>query len=48
MTNEICANKLHHLKRSEAMGGNGGQTNYGLVIIKCRILSIDSLSCSEV
>ena len=26
--NEICANKPHHLRRSEAMGGIGGQTNY--------------------
>lgn len=27
MTDEICANKPHRLRRAGAMGGNGGQTN---------------------
>lgn len=27
-TNEICANKPHRLRRSEAIRGDGRQTNY--------------------
>ena len=31
--NEICTSKPHHLRRSEAMGGNGGQTNETSLIV---------------
>lgn len=36
--NEICTNKPHCLRRSEMIGGNGGQTNLYIDLINHNLL----------